>query len=193
MRHKKAHALLVLSLCVSLLATGCNSDWISVALDDLPVLTQMALNIGSLATTLQSGQQLSASETAEIQNISSQASKDLNLLQSLYNEYRQNPNSGTLQKIQAVIADINQNLPALLQAAHVSNAALSAKVSAAVNLILVTVNSFALLIPGTSGQGTAKQANLPHATDLKKQWNHQICGPSEPSQVSINAACSLQP
>ena len=189
MFNKKAHALLAVLLCVSLFATGCSSDWIAVALDDLPVLTEMALNIGTLATTLESGKQLSATETAEIQNISTQASKDLNVLQALYNEYKQNPNSGTLQKIQNAISDINRNLPALLQAVHVSNAALSARVSAAVNLILVTVNSFALLIPGTSGQGNLKEANLPHPADLKKQWNHQICGAME---VSINAACTLQ-
>jgi hypothetical protein len=34
-----------------------------------------------------------------IKNISAQASRDLNLLQSLYNEYKANPSSATLQKI----------------------------------------------------------------------------------------------
>ncbi len=104
-------------MSISLLATACSAQWISVALADLPVLTQMALNIGTIITTLQSGQQISAMDAAAIQNISAQASKDLNLLESLYNQYKSNPSASGLQKIQTVIADINQNLPALLQAA----------------------------------------------------------------------------
>jgi hypothetical protein len=187
-----------LLLCISLLATGCSANWISVALEDLPVLTQMALNIGSLATTLQSGQQLTPAETAAIQSISAQASKDLNLVQALYTEYKQSPDPATIQKIQAAITDINQNLPALLQAAHIGNAALSAKISAAINLILTTVDSFALLIPASVSQATAVQASvqksaLPHASDLKKQWNQQVCGPN-PSvpNGSVVAACAVK-
>ncbi len=192
----KSNLIVALLLCVSIFTTGCNSDWISVALDDLPVLTQMALNIGSLATTLQSGQQLNANEAAAIQNISVQASRDLNLLQALYNEYKQSPNAGTLQKIQTAIADINQNLPGLLQAAHIGNAALSAKIAAAVNLILVTVNSFALLIPkgpsSPAARGSIKRASLPHAADLKNQWNREICGQPANTTISAVAACALQ-
>jgi hypothetical protein len=175
--------LLVSLLSLTLLATGCNAQWIKIALADLPVLVQMALNIGSLVTTLQSGNQLSATEAAAIQNMSAQASRDLNLLQTLYNEYNETQSATTIQKIQSVIAEINQNLPALLQAAHISNAALSTRITAAVNLILSTVNSFAALIP-ESGQVTAalkaapKSATLPQPGDLKKAWNQQICGPT---------------
>jgi hypothetical protein len=193
----KPTIILGLLLCVSLLATGCSANWISVALEDLPVLTQMALNIGSLATTLQSGQQLTPAESAAIQNISAQAGKDLNLVQALYTEYKQSPNPATIQKIQAAITDINQNLPALLQAAHIANAALSAKISAAVNIILTTVDSFALLIPTNVSQ-SAVQANVqksafPHAADLKKQWNQQICGPNSslPNGTAV-AACAVK-
>lgn len=174
--------VLAIILSVSLLATGCSAQWISVALADLPVLTQMALNIGTIITTLQSGQQISAADAAAIQNISAQAAKDLNLLESLYNQYKSNPSAGGLQQIQTVIADINQNLPALLQAAHLSDPLLSARVTAGVNLILTTVASFATLIPQTAApllaQKTARQQiAIPSASELKKQWNQQVCGP----------------
>lgn len=193
--NSRAKVVLVMVLSAALLATGCNADWISVALEDLPVLTQMALNIGTVVNTLQGGQQVSAGEAAAIQNISAQAGHDLNLLQSLYNEYKQSPNAGTIQKIQDAIADINQNLPALLQAAHISNAVLSAKVAAAVSLILTTVNSFALLIPQSSAaavQGSSQKAALPHAADLKKQWNQHICGTSGDAGVDAGfGACAV--
>jgi hypothetical protein len=87
-------------LSISLIATGCSAQWMSVALADLPVLIQMALNISTIVTTLQSGQQISAAEAAAIQNISAQASKDLNMLATLYNEYKTNPSASALQKIQ---------------------------------------------------------------------------------------------
>ena len=49
--------MLSVVLSISLIATGCSAQWISVALADLPVLTQMALNLAALAATLQTGKQ----------------------------------------------------------------------------------------------------------------------------------------
>jgi len=101
-----------------------------------------------------------------------------------------------LQKIQGVIADVDQNLPALLQAAYIGDPVLSAR-SAGVNLILTTVASFAALMPQTSvlpmAQKTAhQQVAIPKASDLKKQWNQQVCGPTSNSSLdfSITAARS---
>jgi hypothetical protein len=134
-------------LAIAVATTGCSSQWINIALQDLPVLTQMSLNIATLVSTLASGNQASAADLAVIQNISAQASRDLNLLQTLYSEYKANPTTTPLAKIQSVISDLNQNLPSLLQSAHISNALLSAPITAAVNLILTTVNGFASLMP----------------------------------------------
>ena len=143
-------AILAIVLSLSLLATGCTAQWISVALADLPVLTQMALNIAALVATLQSGKQLNPAEAAAIQNISAEAGKDLALLQTLYNQYKANPQASKLQEIQSAIAEINQNLPALLQSAHIGDPVLAARIAAAVDLILTTVTSFAGLIPQTA-------------------------------------------
>lgn len=155
--NSKSKVAIAVVLAISLLATGCSAQWISVALADLPVLTQMALNIASLIATLQSGNQISPAEAAAIQNISTEASKDLNLLLMLYNQYKANPSASTIQKIQNVIGDINQNLPSLLQAAHISNPTLAARLTAGVNLILTTVSSFAALIPQTPAPSTSQR------------------------------------
>jgi hypothetical protein len=151
--HSKSKTLLALVLAIAIAATGCSSQWINLALQDLPVLTQMARNITTLVSTLASGQQASAADTAVIQNIAAQASRDLNLLQSLYSEYKANPNGTTLQKIQNVISNLNQNVPALLESAHTGNPVLSARIAAGVSLILTTVNSFAALIPAALAFG----------------------------------------
>jgi hypothetical protein len=194
----KSRTVLAIVLSIALIATGCSAQWISIALADLPVLIQMALNIGTIVTTLQSGQQISAPESAAIQNISAQASKDLNLLATLYNEYKTNPSASALQKIQGVIADIDQNLPALLEAAHIGDPVLSARVTAGVNLILTTVASFAALMPQPSALAASQKVAhsapaIPKASDLKKQWNQQVCGPTSNSPLDFTAAgCTVR-
>jgi hypothetical protein len=193
----KSKIVLAMVLSISLIATGCSAQWISIALADLPVLTQMALNLGTIMTTLESGQKINPTEAAAIQNISAQASKDLNLLATLYNEYKANPSASVLQKIQSAVADINQSLPALLQAAHISDPILLSRVSAGVNLILTTVASFAALIPQTSTQFVAArmtrpQLSIPKASDLKKQWNQQVCGPTNSALNFGNAGCLVK-
>jgi hypothetical protein len=180
--NSRLKALLAVVLAATIVTTGCSGQWINLALQDLPVLTQMALNIATLASTLASGQQASSGDVAVIQNISAQASRDLSLLQSLYSEYKVNPTATTLAKIQNVISDVDQSLPGLLQSAHISNPTLSARITAAVNLILTTINSFAALIPQTTSP-TAQHAPVlalapPNAKGLKKVWNQQVCAPT---------------
>lgn len=170
---------LVAVLSIALATTGCSAQWMSVALADLPALTQMALNIATLVTTLQSGKQVDPAEVTAVQNISAQASRDLSLLQSLYNEYKANPSASTLQKIQDTVTKITQGLPVLLQSAHISDPVTGARVSAGVNLILTTVSSFAALMPQSTpstSQATLKIA-IPSAKELKQEWNQQVCGP----------------
>jgi hypothetical protein len=193
MKHSRSKTILALVLAISLAATGCSAQWINLALQDLPVLTQMALNIATLVSTLASGQQASAADAAVIQNISAQASRDLNLLQALYSEYKINPSGTTLQKIQNVISDLNQNLPALLQSAHIGNPVLSARITAAVNLILTTVSSFAALMPQAAPSTAQKSpaAPPPSAKDLKKQWNQQVCAPTGNSAMDAAFAQSV--
>ena len=183
-------------LCIVLLTTGCTARWIGVALADLPVLTQMALNIASLVATLRTGQQISPSEAAAVQNISAETSRDLNLLQTLYKQYKASPDAGTLAKIQSAINDINQNLPPLLAATHISDPVVAARVTAGVNLVLTTVQSFATLMPATvrtSRQIAGQKLVIPSAGDLKRQWNHQVCAPS--GKAELDAAlvgCALK-
>jgi hypothetical protein len=194
--HSKCKSLLALVLAISIAATGCSAQWIKIALQDLPVLTQMALNISALVGTMSAGKRTNNAALAVIQNISAQASRDLNLLQALYNEYEASPNHTTLAKIQTVIASLNQNLPALLESAHISNPLLAARATAAVNLILGTVNSFAALIPQTSTMSAriaVAPAKVPTKQDLKRRWNAQVCAPAGDAHVdAVLSQCILR-
>jgi hypothetical protein len=174
--HSKFKPLLVLVLAVSVATPACSPNWINIALQDLPVLTQMALNVATLANM--GSQQQNSADLAVIQNISGQVSRDLNLLQTLYNEYKASPNDTRLKEIQSAVELVNLHLPALLESAHISNAPLKARVTAAVNLILTTVNNFAALIPlRAKAKPRRAVVSLPRATDLKREWNEKVCTP----------------
>ena len=109
----------------------------------------------------------------------------------MYNAYKASPSADALQKIESMIQETNQELPALLQAAHISDPALSARITAAVNLILTSVSSFASLIPQAPSTvpKTARQNTvIPQPKDLKRQWNQQVCAPS--GNAVLDAALS---
>ncbi len=53
--NSKSKTLLALVLAITIAATGCSAQWISLALQDLPFLKQMALNVATLVSTLVSG------------------------------------------------------------------------------------------------------------------------------------------
>ena len=113
MKPSRSKTILALVLAITVAVTGCSAQWINISFHDLPMLTQISLNIAALGGILAGGQQATPADTAVIQNISAQASRDLTLLQNLYSDYKANPSRTTLQKIQNVISDLNQNLPAL--------------------------------------------------------------------------------
>ncbi len=177
-------SLLSLSLVLAMATAACSSQWINVALTDLPVLAQMALNIAALSATMQ-GKPMSSGDASAIQGISSEATKDLTLLKALFNDYKAQPSQTGLQKINDAIGVLQSNLPAVLNAAHISDPLVSQRVTAGVSLILTTVESFAALMPSSQPANVhaqmAPRAKLPvpTASQLKQSWNQQVC--PEPS------------
>jgi len=156
------------------------------------VLTEMAINIGSLAYTLKTGNALSAEEEAAIRHISDEAKSDLELLRKVYQDYKANPTAGTLQQIDNALVQIDKNLPALLASAHIRDQALATRINAAVSLILATVSSFAALMPQTTKLASLKGAPpkaeaIPTAKALKAQWNQAIAAPTT-NNAAVNAA-----
>jgi hypothetical protein len=167
----KLKAVLAIVLILTTFNMSCTTSWVQVALNDLPVLIQIATAIISFFPA-------ASQDAAVVAQISTQAQADLNLILSLYNDYKSTPTPTTLAKIQAAIADAQTNLPALLQAAHISNPALVQKVTAAVNIILTTIAAISALIPVSAAGGfkaISGKATVPSASDLKKAWAQQVC------------------
>lgn len=168
--------LITLVLALTTITTACTDAWVKVALADLPVLIQMALNIAGLVSTIQSGTPPSTAETAAIQNLGAQANKDLSAIDNFYIAYKQNPSPSTLAAIENAINTTNLQLPALLAAANIKDPVLLARVTAAVSLITTTVDSFAALIPQATPTKSARLKAKPLTpAQLKNLWNLSVC------------------
>lgn len=185
MKHLIAKASVCTILSLALILAGCSTSWINAALADLPVITEVAVNIASLVAGAQSDGSNGASAAnspavTEVQTIANQVKSDLTLVQSLISSYQsasaaQKP--AVVQKISAALADIQTNLNAILTAAHVKDGALQATITAAVGVAVTTIASIESLLPpsapaSASGAVHASAAvKPPSASQLKKQFN----------------------
>ncbi len=184
MNHRIAKASLCTILCAVLILAGCSTSWINAALADLPVITEVAVNIANLVAAGQSDNPNATSAAnsaaaAEVQTIANQVKSDLTLVQSLVTSYQsaaaaQKP--AVVQKISAALADVQTNLNSILAAVHVKDAALQATITAAVGVAVTTIVSIESLLPQpapTSASAVRVSAAVkpPSASQLKKQFN----------------------
>lgn len=167
-------------LCIALLSvvmlntTACNPAWINIALNDLPILVQIALNIVGLKSAVQ-GQPPSPEEEAAVKNISNEAATDLKLVQTLYQDYKAAPSDSKRDAILAGIQTVQTNLTGLLATFHVKNDDLQSRVVASVNLVLGVVSSIALLVPGAPNPTNAAIGPPPTAHTIKARYNANVC------------------
>lgn len=183
---QKTKALLAATLAFCLCLTACTDKWIQVALADLPIITQMAINIGSLASVVRNGPDADPNASVAITRLSDEAKAKLQLLQKLINEYQANPSEGVLQQIRNTIALISNNLPELLAAIHIKNGELAQRISIGVGIVLATVSSLGALLPG-GGAVAAKAGPPPSPKELKARWNREVAAAST-GNAALNAA-----
>jgi hypothetical protein len=178
MKHRIAKASVCTILSLALILAGCSVSWISTALADLPVITQVALNIASIVSAAD-GSQVSPAVATQVQSISNQVKSDLTLVQSLITSYQSATAAeqpGIVQKISAALSDVQSNLNAILTAVHVNDAALQATIVAAVGVAITTVASIVSLLPA-SAPASAASTKAPSATkppsakQLKREFN----------------------
>ena len=170
-----ARASLCFVISAALVLAGCSTSWIKTALADLPVITQVALNIASIVAAAQGKGQAGAAVTTQIQNISSQVKSDLTLVQNLIDTYQSAPAASRatlLTQISTSLADAQTNLKSILTAVHVDNAALQATIVAAVGVAVTTLVSIESLIPAPKGTVNASAPiKPPSSSQLKREFN----------------------
>jgi len=190
-----AKASLSITLAAALFVAGCSTSWIKVALADLPVITQVALNIAGIVAAAQGKGQATAAANTQIQFVANQVQSDLTLVENLVNTYQSAPaasRAGIVGQISTALADAQSNLKSILTAVHVDNAALQSTITAAVAIAVSTLVSIQSLIPQTpptpassasantsaNGPASARAASAvrasvppPSAKELRSEFN----------------------
>jgi len=183
-----SNALLACALAGCLTLQGCSTSWVDTAVKDLPIVLNIVTDVLSVVSVAQGHGSISPGEAAAIQAVAAQATLDLQLIQQLIVSYNDNPTATTLEKIQAAITDAQNNLQAILTAAHIKDPGTQATVTAAVGLALTTLLAIESLLP-TQQAASARFARrgapkLPKPAELKKHFN-QIMRDGGYSQLQI--------
>jgi hypothetical protein len=180
---KKTALALVLAVCMA--CTGCwfNPAWLQDALNDLPVLVQMAQAILEIVAVTKTDAPPSATDIAAINQIGYVATQGLTAIQNLCKSYTSANSTTTIADIRAAGAALVANLNTLLSSAQIKDPALLVRVSTAVNLIVTTVNTIIGLLPASPSAADMKAAKaratsgatkLPKPADLRAMWQQEV-------------------
>lgn len=155
--------------CGVMMLTACSTAWITTAEQIVAVLIPATANLMTLVATFRGG--VTAADLQAIENTGAQAGADLQLLQSLITAYQKADAAaqpGLLNQIQAAVNDVQSNLNGLLPALHIKDAAMQAKVTAVVGLLLSEVQSMAAIVPLVNPGAAPAMVRLA-ATQARKQ------------------------
>lgn len=160
-------------LALALVISGCSAAWIQTAIDDVPVVLQIATSIISIIQTA------NGVEDPAVMNEATQAAaaakNDLQTLQTLVTDYQaaaaaDKPNF--VGKIDAALAVSQKDLSAILAAFHVKNQNLQLTVATSVGLALSTLAAIQALIPAQAAKVSAAKPPKPAA--LKNEFNSVV-------------------
>ena len=160
---------LTIVLSLTMIGSGCSTDWIGEAEQIVAALIPAAANLVALVAALQ-GKTVSAADLQMVQNAGTQAGADLQLIQSLIAAYQKADAAakpGILNQIQSAIGAAEGNLEGLLPALHIKDAATKAKVQAVVGILLAEVQSLAAVVPAVQGSGARGQGTALPRLSLK--------------------------
>jgi hypothetical protein len=179
--HKVLSTVLTLILCATTTNFACHTqDWLNTIGQYLPLAIQIAQAIVQLVPIFASN--AGSDDQALVKQISDEATKDFQLLQSLYQQYQSKPSPDTKAAIENALAVIVTNLPQMLATSHIKDQILLDKVTASVNVLVTVADIIISAIPVTNPQLVARKAQAKMKAvkqtpqTIKIQWNTQVCG-----------------
>lgn len=175
MRNKSGRIAVALLLAITMIGSGCSTNWAQQAQEILVVLMPATTNLVILVATAQ-GKEMPAEDLAVIQNAGTEVGGDLKLIQSLIRAYESadaEARPGILNQIQSGIHAAQENLQGLMLGLHIKDAATQAKVTAIVGILLSEVQSLAVLVPLVQGQGAGAREQGAGAREQKAAAREQ--------------------
>lgn len=152
----------------TLTVDGCNiSDWIQVAIKDLPTIVSIVSTVAQIVADATTGGAASPAVAAVIKVAATAAQVALATTQQLVKDYQTNPSASTLDKIKTSLLDVQSNLGQILDASHVFNGALRAIVTTGLGLGITVLTQILSLIPVAPKAATRTQAAQVSRTAMK--------------------------
>jgi hypothetical protein len=156
------------------LTEGCNaSQWLQIAINDLPVILQIAESI--LAIVAAVGGSADPAQLALAEKAAAEVKTDLLLVQTLLNTYNASTDKNTvLQKIDVALLDAQNNLSGIEGALHVTDPKIQASISAGISAALVIVVALETIIPApvtATASRKALQASNSNVISIKAGYN----------------------
>jgi hypothetical protein len=133
---------------------GCSGSLLDTVLADLPIATDIAISVVTIA---------SSGNAANVQQVTEYAGKvsaDLKLLESLITQYKSNlagAPPATIAQANAALNDVQSNLAAIMTAVGVNDPKVTAAVAAAVGSVKLILNDVALLIQNSAPKAVSAQ------------------------------------
>jgi hypothetical protein len=162
--------ILAIVLSAALVGSGCNLNWINIAIGDIPVVLDIVTSVLGIVAIAQAKGQADPGMITEVQNIGAQAKADLTVVQKLVNDYKtaaEADKPGILGKIDAALSASKKDLQDILTAFHVKDTATQTAIVAGVGLALTTVDAIYSLLPPPPPSTT-----MPTASVAKKSSKH---------------------
>lgn len=151
---------------------GCNAtQWIQIALNDLPTIVQIALSIVNMVGAFAGG--ADPAIVTKTQSVAAQVQTDLQTAQSLIQEYQANASTTLLSKINAAMTAAKDNLAAILTTFHIMDPVKQSEISAGVAAAIAAVTYLESLIPtpAVPAQAKLKAAAVSNANYMKSAFN----------------------
>jgi len=156
--------------CAVLLLTACAIQWATI-IATAEAISQLVV--------------VADPSAAKVAKISQMAVTGLQVIEQTYNAYESDKTgTGKLAAFEAAVLAFQQNLPAELAAAQISNPTTKAAVTAAVNIVLDWVDALAGQVPQLSKKTAANRSRrgtgeIPSKPLMKSQivarWKTEVC------------------
>jgi hypothetical protein len=155
MRNNWGRIALALLLGLTMIGSGCSTNWVQQGQEIIAVLMPAAANLVILVATVQ-GKEISAEDFAVVQRAGSEVGADLTLVQDLIGAYEsadQKAKQRILNQIQSALQAAQENLQGLMLGLHIKDESTRVKVTAIVGILLAEVQALAAILPVVQGQG----------------------------------------
>lgn len=186
-RGSRITILAAVAPCMLTPLSGCNTDWIPVAQQDLLTLAPILSSVATIVTEATGNGALDVPTQLALNLAIRSVESGLTLLNQFVTEYKTSPTSSQLPKILLEISVLQRNLADLLTTLHVKDVNLINIISTAANAALSVLSAIQGLVPMSTTKDKVAynrtKTILPSPSILKNSYNSVLVSNGYASHV----------